>query len=225
MSYTKNAGLGLEIYLMLIDKKIETPMTSIHAISSDSAFETIKGSFGEIMNAMGLDLRDDSLIDTPKRVAKLFTREFFYGLDYNNFPECTVVENKFDYDHMVMERNIQVYSNCEHHFLPIIGGATVAYIPNKKVLGLSKLNRIVDFFSRRPQIQERLTEQIHATLSFILDTEDVAVVIDAEHMCVKLRGVEDACSDTVTSKLSGKFRDGSMRAEFFQLMAAKRRGS
>jgi GTP cyclohydrolase I len=166
---------------------------------------------------MGLNLEDDSLIDTPKRMAKMYINEIFYGLNYDNFPKATKVENKFKYDEMVLERNIVVNSTCEHHLLPIVGSAFVAYIPTKPVVGLSKLNRIVDFFARRPQVQERLTAQISEALKFLLQTEDVAVVIEAEHLCVKTRGVIDPCSDTITSSLSGKFRDPAMRAEFFAL--------
>jgi GTP cyclohydrolase I len=149
----------------------------------------------------------------------MWKNELFWGLDYNNFPKATVVENKMRYDEMVLERNITVQSMCEHHLLPILGGAHVAYIPKHKVLGLSKLNRIVDFFCRRPQIQERLTAQIFHTLTYLLETEDVAVCIAAEHLCVKIRGVEDSCSDTVTSQLGGVFKSRDMpRQEFFSLI-------
>jgi len=170
------------------------------------------------MNTLGLDLTDDSLIDTPKRVAKMYVNEIFWGMDYKAFPKCTAVSNKMEYDEMVVERGINVQSNCEHHFVVIDGVATVGYIPSRKVLGLSKMNRIVEYFSKRPQIQERLTEQIYHALSYILDTDHIAVLIDAQHFCVKSRGVEDVGSSTVTSKLGGVFRkDPMVRAEFMAL--------
>lgn len=213
MTYNKDADLGQKVNEHLVSLGIETPFTW-----RDPNKDVIETHFKAILEEVGLDLTDDSLIETPKRLAKLYTNEFFYGLDYRNFPKATVVENKMKYDEMVLERNIQVYSLCEHHALPIVGGAFVAYIPEDRVIGLSKLNRIVDFFCRRPQIQERLTAQIHATLKFLLNTDNVAVVIQAEHMCVKLRGVQDPCSDTVTSQLSGTFkRNAHARAEFFAL--------
>jgi GTP cyclohydrolase I len=178
----------------------------------------IEKSFSHIMQVLGLDLDDDSLCDTPKRVAKMYVNEIFWGLDYEAFPKCTAVDNKMKYNEMVCERNINVQSNCEHHFVVIDGLATVAYVPNQKVLGLSKINRIVEYFSKRPQIQERLTEQVFHALQYILETEDVAVMIDAQHYCVKSRGVEDTGSSTVTSKLGGGFKsDPAARAEFYQL--------
>jgi GTP cyclohydrolase I len=146
------------------------------------------------------------------------TYEIFCGLDYDAFPKCTAVDNKMKYDEMVVERGVAVYSNCEHHILPIVGKATVAYVPNKKVLGLSKINRVVEYFSKRPQIQERLTEQIYHALQFILETDDIAVMIEAEHLCVSSRGVEDTGSSTVTSKLGGGFKsDVAARNEFYQI--------
>lgn len=202
--------LGRKVHEHLMQMGIETPIRGPQ--SADSRIQ-IESHMHQIMVQLGLDLTDDSLIDTPKRVAKMFVNEIFGGLNYELFPKCTVIDNKMGVDEMVLERNITMNSTCEHHLLPIIGKAHVAYIPNKKVLGLSKMNRIVDFFSRRPQVQERLTAQIHAALSLILETENVAVIIEAEHMCVKTRGIEDACSDTVTSKISGVFRQGEARAE------------
>jgi GTP cyclohydrolase I len=149
----------------------------------------------------------------------MYVNEIFWGLDYDAFPKCTTVDNKMKYDEMVVERNVNVQSNCEHHFVVIDGLATVAYIPKQKVLGLSKINRIVEYFSKRPQIQERLTEQIYHALSFILETDNVAVVIDAQHYCVKSRGVEDTGSSTVTSKLGGCFKsDPAVRAEFMNIV-------
>lgn len=213
-THKTHAGLGAEVKKHLVSLGLETPMQPDYwenlAQESDEAKRTVRleieASFRHIMLALGLDLSDDSLEETPKRVAKMLLYETFWGLDWNNFPKVTVVSNKMNYDEMVIERDISVSSTCEHHFLPILGKAHIAYIPNEKVPGLSKLNRIVEFFSRRPQIQERLTAQIHATLCHILQTEDVAVIIEAEHMCVKTRGVEDPCSDTVTSKISGVFK-------------------
>lgn len=215
-----DADLGSKINEMLVEMGIETPMIQdpkAYGIEPGPAYRKtlIAAKVKEIMELLRLDLSDDSLCDTPDRVSKMFLNELFWGLDYGNFPKATVVDNKMNYNEMVMERTVNVQSTCEHHLLPILGNAWVAYIPNKKVLGLSKLNRIVEFFSRRPQIQERLTVQIHATLCYLLETADVAVVIAAEHMCVKTRGVEDACSDTVTSKMGGRFLDTALRAEFF----------
>ena len=170
------------------------------------------------MTTLGLDLGDDSLIDTPKRVAKMYVSEVFYGLDYDTFPKCTAIHNKFQADEMIVERNVNVMSNCEHHFVTIDGYATIGYIPQNKVIGLSKMNRIVEYFSKRPQVQERLTAQIHAALSFILGTPDVAVVLDAKHYCVASRGIEDTGSFTSTSKLSGAFKeDPATRAEFMAI--------
>ena len=174
------------------------------------------------METLGLDLSDDSLMETPKRVAKMYVSEIFYGLDYEAFPKCTAVDNKMKYNEMVVERNVNVQSNCEHHFVVIDGVATVAYVPKDKVLGLSKINRIVEYFAKRPQIQERLTEQIFHTLCFILETNDVAVLIDARHYCVASRGVEDTGSSTVSSRLGGGFKsDPAARAEFYQIARMK----
>jgi GTP cyclohydrolase IA len=212
MSYSKDSAVGYQIRTHLEGLGVETPFTG--RMPNRMKLQDLMTEF---MNEFGLNLQDDSLAETPKRVAKLYIDEYFYGLDYTQFPKATVVENKMHVDEMVVERNIIVNSLCEHHLLPIVGKAYVAYIPKEKVLGLSKLNRIVDFFSRRPQIQERLTLQIYHALSFLLGTEDVAVMVEAEHMCVKTRGVMDACSDTITSKLGGSFKDGTVRAEFIEL--------
>lgn len=214
--------LGLKVHHHLMELGLETPIQSGHKTFQGEgktlAYDMIKSSHGAIMAALGLDLEDDSLRDTPDRVADMLVNETMFGLNYNNFPKATTTENKFRYDEMVCVNGITVQSMCEHHFQPFIGRASVAYIPGERVLGLSKFNRIVDFFSRRPQVQERLTEQISAALRYILGTKDVAVVIRAEHFCVKLRGVQDACSDTVTSKLCGKFRDvPELRSEFLAL--------
>ena len=220
MSYNKtktDPELGQKVHEHLIKMGVETPTTPNKLVRTDK-IHIIEGHFKSIMETMGLDLSDDSLCDTPKRVARMYVNEIFWGLDYEEFPKCTAVDNKMKYNEMVCERNINVQSNCEHHFVVIDGLATVAYVPNQKVLGLSKINRIVEYFSKRPQIQERLTEQIFHALQFILETEDVAVMIDAQHYCVKSRGVEDTGSSTVTSKLGGGFKsDPAARAEFYQL--------
>jgi GTP cyclohydrolase I len=220
MSYNKtktDPELGQKVHEHLVKMGVETP-TNPNNYDRKEKIDHIEAHFSHIMRILGLDLSDDSLIDTPKRVAKMYVNEIFWGLDYEAFPKCTAVDNKMKYNEMVCERNINVQSNCEHHFVVIDGLATVAYVPNQKVLGLSKINRIVEYFSKRPQIQERLTEQVFHTLQYILDTEDVAVMIDAKHYCVASRGVEDTGSSTVTSKLGGGFKsDPAARAEFYQL--------
>ena len=169
------------------------------------------------MEELGLDLRDDSLMDTPNRVAKMYTREIFCGLNYDNFPKCTKIVNKMGVNNsFVLERNINVQSNCEHHFVVIDGKATVAYIPRDTILGLSKLNRIVQFFSKRPQVQERLTEQIAEAIKFISGSEDVAVYIEGVHYCVKSRGIQDVTSSTMTLATRGRFAEekSEIRREF-----------
>jgi GTP cyclohydrolase I len=198
----------------LLKKVTPTPYIE-NNLTSDQKKEKITALFTEIMTTLGLDLTDDSLCETPHRVAKMYVDEVFYGLSSDKFPKITLVENKFDYDHAVIEVNIVTNSHCEHHFVPIIGKTHIAYIPGKKVLGLSKLNRIVDYFAKRPQIQERLTLQIHQALVNILETDNVAVVTDAMHACVKTRGIKDVTSMTRTSKLSGVFiQDNTHRLEF-----------
>ena len=220
MSFNKtkcDPELGRKVHEHLVKMGVETP-TVINAIDRKAKIEIIENAFTNIMLTLGLDLTDDSLAETPKRVAKMYINEIFWGLDYEAFPKCTTVENKMGYNEMVVERNVNVKSNCEHHFVVIDGFATVAYVPKKKVLGLSKINRIVEYFSKRPQIQERLTEQIFHALQFILETEDVAVMIDAKHYCVSSRGVEDTSSSTVTSRLGGGFKtDAAARAEFYHI--------
>lgn len=221
MAYNKtktDPELGIKVHKHLINMGVETPVDPTKHDRKDK-IDLIEGYFTQIMDTLGLDLTDDSLMDTPKRVAKMFVNEIFWGLDYEAFPKCTTVENKMSYDEMVVERNINVQSNCEHHFVIIDGLATVGYIPNQKVLGLSKINRIVEYFSKRPQIQERLTEQIYYALQCILETDNIAVVIDAQHYCVKSRGVEDTGSSTVTSKLGGCFKeDHQARSEFMNIV-------
>ena len=194
---------------------VDTPMRpDAFMLSPDQKVERIAQHFKAIMETLGLDLADDSLQGTPKRVAKMFVNEVFNGLDPLNKPEPTLFANKFGYKGMLVERDITVHSFCEHHFVPIIGRATVAYYSSGQVIGLSKLDRIVKYYASRPQVQERLTEQIAAELKLVLQTDDVAVLIDAEHMCVKLRGVKDECSSTVTSHFSGRFEEDGVRQEF-----------
>jgi GTP cyclohydrolase IA len=212
MSYTKDSNVGFAIGKHLCDLGVETPFKG-----TTPSRNNLEDIFVQLLTEIGMDLADDSLAETPRRLAKLYADEYFYGLDYNNFPKATVVENKMCFDEMIIERNVQVRSVCEHHILPIVGSAFVGYIPEKKVLGISKINRIVDFFSRRPQIQERLTLQIYHALSYLLETDNVAVIIQAEHACVRTRGVEDPCSDTTTSKLGGVFVNAEQRAEFIAL--------
>lgn len=226
MSFQANktdAALGIQIEAMLHEKGLQTPTTEFKDhYTFEKRKQSIEDHFRGILQDIGMDLSDDSLEETPTRMAKMYLNEVFWGLRPENFPKVTVVDNKMKYSGMVLERRIQVSSTCEHHLLPIIGWAHVAYIPTDKVPGLSKINRIVEYFSRRPQIQERLTTQIHETLCHILGTRDVAVTIDAEHMCVKTRGVEDACSDTVTPVLGGVFLDTAVRAEYFSLINLNR---
>lgn len=216
----KTQSLFRKNFMTMIDPKAvlkkvtPTPQVATQ-LTNDEKKKKIEGLFTEIMQTLGLDLEDDSLKETPHRVSKMFVDEIFWGLEEKNFPKITIVENKFDYDHAVVEVNIVTNSHCEHHFVPIIGKTHIAYVPNQKVIGLSKLNRIVDYFAKRPQIQERLTLQIHQALCAILETQDVAVVTDAMHSCVKTRGIKDVTSMTRTSKLSGVFKeDTSHRMEF-----------
>ena len=220
MSFNKTKTdpvLGREVHEWLVKCGVETPVEEM-GIDRKDKIEIIEKNFAEIMRTLGLDLSDDSLMETPKRVAKMYVNEIFWGLDYEAFPKCTAVDNKMSYDEMVIETGINVQSNCEHHFVVIDGRATVAYIPDTVVLGLSKMNRIVEYFSKRPQIQERLTEQVYHALQYILGTDNVAVLIDAQHYCVKSRGVEDVGSSTITSKLGGAFKnDPSARAEFLAI--------
>lgn len=184
--------------------------------SDEEKMEIIEEHFEEIMNTLGLDLTDDSLQGTPHRVAKMFVKEIFGGLNPANMPKISVFENKYKYDEMLVEREISLNSTCEHHFLPIVGKAHVAYISSGQVIGLSKINRIVDHFARRPQVQERLTVQIADELKRVLNTEDVAVVIDAKHLCVSSRGIQDESSSTLTASYSGKFKEVATREEFLK---------
>lgn len=185
---------------------IETPLTSTaFDISDEEKKEKIAKLFSQIMEVMGLDLTDDSLKGTPKRVAKMYIEEIFSGLNPENKPKIALFENKYKYNQMLVEKNIQFYSNCEHHFVPIFGKVHVAYVSSGKVIGLSKINRIVQYFANRPQVQERLTNQIALELASILETDDIAVIIDAKHLCVASRGIKDDSSATVTSYYGGIF--------------------
>ncbi len=193
---------------------LETPMKSDAFEMSDiEKKEKISDLFAQIMNVMGLDLTDDSLKGTPNRVAKMYIEEIFSGLNPDNKPKIALFENKYQYNQMLVEKNITFYSNCEHHFVPIIGKAHLAYVSSGKVIGLSKLNRIVQYFAKRPQVQERLTNQIAIELTSILETEDVAVIIDAKHLCVSSRGIKDETSATVTSYYGGIFNTPDKIAE------------
>ncbi len=186
-----------------------------NSLTESQKLKIIERHFREIMITLGLDLKDDSLKDTPCRMARMYVREVFKGLEPKNFPKITTIDNKMKYDQMVLVQDIELLSTCEHHFQPIQGFATVAYIPDKKVIGLSKINRIVEFFARRPQVQERLTKQIADCLQLILKTEDVAVHINARHFCVIARGIEDAHSSTVTSDLRGEFKNSAQTRQEF----------
>lgn len=200
---------------MHFDNMADTPIHP-HAfdLTDEEKIEKITYHFTEIMNILGLDLNDDSLQNTPRRVAKMYVKEIFSGLNPANKPAITLFENKYQYKNMLVEKNIPIQSYCEHHFQSIIGKAHVAYIPNKQVVGLSKLNRIVEYYARRPQVQERLTIQIAQELKSMLHTDDVAVYIEAKHLCVEARGVEHHGCSTVTSDFSGKFLNENMKLEF-----------
>jgi len=202
---------------------METPLREdAFALDDELKIELIEKHFKEIMLILGLDLNDDSLSGTPHRVAKMYVTEMFKGLDPKNMPVAKLFDNKYHYKNMLVEKNISFHSVCEHHFVPIIGKAHVAYIPNGKVVGLSKLNRIVRYFAQRPQVQERMTVQIANMLKEALGTNDVAVIIEADHMCVAMRGVQDVTSSTVTSDYSGKFLDMKTREEFIKMIALEK---
>ena len=205
---------AIQVKKALAARGLETPMLPV-TMTNDQKRDIIEGHFEEILRVLGLDLRDDSLCDTPRRIAKMYVNEIFSGLDYGNFPKLTVIENKMKVDEMVRVSDIDLASTCEHHLITIDGTATVAYIPADKVIGLSKINRMVRFFAQRPQVQERLNEQILVALQTLLETDDVAVSITATHFCVKARGVMDANSQTSTTSLGGQFKnDPNTRKEF-----------
>lgn len=198
---------------------LETPMLpNAFELSNTAKKEQIAFHFEEIMKILGLDLSDDSLSGTPQRVAKMYIDEIFSGLDPKNKPKLALFDNTYQYNQMLVEKNITFYSNCEHHFVPIIGKAHVAYISSGKVVGLSKLNRLVQYYAKRPQVQERLTNQIGSDLIRSLETEDVAVVIEAKHLCVSSRGVQDDQSETITVFYSGKFKEDDTQSKLLQLI-------
>ncbi|MBE8564606.1 GTP cyclohydrolase I FolE [Vibrio sp. OPT20] len=200
----------------LLAKGLETPMTPSE-MNPNQKYNRIKGLLTEVVSTLGLDITDDSLAETPHRIAKMYVHEIFSGLDYDNFPKISVIENKMSVDEMVKVSNIDLTSTCEHHFITIDGLAEVAYIPENKILGLSKINRIVRFFAQRPQVQERLTQQILVAIQTLVETENVAVTIKATHYCVKSRGVMDANSETSTTALGGIFKTNPQtRAEFLR---------
>ena len=193
----------------------ETPMRKdAFKLSDEEKIEQIQSSVYNIMETLGLDLTDDSLSGTPKRVAKMFVKEIFGGLNPNKKPNASTFENKYKYGEMLVEKNITLYSTCEHHLLPIVGKAHIAYISTGNVVGLSKMNRIVDYYAKRPQVQERLTIQVVKELQKVLETDDVACVIDAKHLCVNSRGIRDIDSSTVTAEYGGKFKEESVKREF-----------
>jgi GTP cyclohydrolase I len=207
------ADLETEYYASAFD----TPLRAdAFELDDETKIELIQKHFEGIMHILGLDLKDDSLKDTPKRVAKMYVKEIFSGLNPANKPVPTLFKNPFSYNQMLVERNITVYSNCEHHFVPIVGKAHVAYISNGQVIGLSKLNRIVQYCSQRPQIQERLTIQIANAIKEALGTEDVAVIVDAHHHCVSGRGVKDVSSTTLTAEYCGRFLETDVKNEFLK---------
>lgn len=215
---TLEASLSREALLVrdaLIKRGLETPMV-VTNLSDEEKRRRIESSMNEIMQTLGLDLQDDSLMDTPKRIAKMYVDEIFSGLDYRKFPKITQIENKMSLKQPVQVSDISLTSTCEHHFVTIDGTASVAYIPQKTVLGLSKLNRLVAFFAQRPQVQERLTQQVMVAIQVLAGTEDVAVSINATHYCVKARGIRDSNSYTRTTALGGAFADDKdLRREFF----------
>lgn len=186
----------------------------IRPLSEEEKIRKIEFHFAKIMETLGLDLDDDSLSGTPNRVAKMYVNETFSGLNPGNKPEISLFDNKYGYHKMLVEKDITLYSNCEHHFVPIIGKVHVAYIPHEKVIGLSKINRLVQYYAKRPQVQERLTQQISKALKAALQHNDVAVLIEADHLCVAARGIKDTNSITVTADYSGKFEDETIRQEF-----------
>ncbi len=202
-----------------VSMSIETPLRpDAFAIADDFKIELIEKHFREIMHILGLDLTNDSLRDTPQRVAKMYVKEIFKGLNPANKPDVKLFENVYRYNEMLIEKNITLYSYCEHHFVPIIGKVHVAYISNGQVIGLSKINRLVQHYALRPQVQERLTNQIAQGLKEALHSEDVAVIIDAAHLCVASRGIKDTASSTITASYSGKFQQEKRKAEFLSLL-------
>lgn len=204
-------------------KQFNTPLTAkVFEWSDEQKIEKIEYHFAEIMETLGLDLNDDSLCNTPNRVAKMYVKEIFSGINPANKPEISLFDNKYGYNRMLVEKDITLYSNCEHHFVPIIGKVHVAYIPKDKVIGLSKINRLVQYYARRPQVQERLTLQITEGLKEILQHNDIAVVIEADHLCVASRGIRDTNSQTVTANYSGQFESETIKQEFLSHIFSKK---
>jgi GTP cyclohydrolase I len=215
----KNGHSHEEMGEMHVGTSFETPLRpDAFEKDDDLKIELIAKHFREIMNILGLDLEDDSLSGTPNRVAKMYVKEIFSGLNPDNMPAIKLFENKYKYNEMLVEKNIPFHSNCEHHFVPIVGVAHVAYISNGQVVGLSKINRVVNYFARRPQVQERMTMQIVNHLKEVLGTEDVAILIEADHMCVSMRGVQDQGCSTITAEYGGRFKEDRYRNEFLQLV-------
>lgn len=204
-----------KVQQVLVDRGLETPLVE-NDMTNEQKVERIQGLMTEVVSTLGLDLTDDSLCETPHRIAKMYVNEIFSGLDYHQFPKVTQIDNKMGVEEMVKVSDISVVSTCEHHFITIDGVANVAYVPGSKIIGLSKINRIVRFFAQRPQVQERLTQQVLVALQTLLETDDVAISINATHYCVKSRGIMDTQSHTKTSALGGCFKtDPTSRAEFF----------
>lgn len=220
--------LGKRVAAHLASLNVETPLNREAVSINASEFlkfgqnQDVMKSHATIMHSLRLDMSDDSLKDTPRRVAKMYCEEIFTGLDYDNFPKCTTFDNKMLNNELIIVKGAAVHSVCEHHFVAFIGHADVAYIPGSKMVGLSKIHRVVDFFSRRPQVQERLNLQIYHALCYILGTPDVAVTIEAEHMCVRLRGIKQTGSTTITSQMGGRFMEKpALREEFLALTRRK----
>ena len=202
-----------------IGSSSETPIRdNAFVLSDDEKISVIEKDVYNILETLGMDLNDDSLKGTPRRVAKMFVKELFGGLNPNKLPKSSTFKNKYDYKEMLVEKNITVYSTCEHHLLPIVGKAHVAYFSSGTVIGLSKMNRIVEYFAKRPQVQERLTMQIVKELQAVLNSDDVACVIDAKHLCVNSRGIRDIDSSTVTSEFGGKFKEKETKQEFLDYL-------
>jgi len=210
-------------YTHLDEAFTDTPLRdNAFELTEEEKISKIEYHFAKIMHTLGLDLYDDSLSGTPKRVAKMFVKEMFSGLNPNNKPGISLFENKYDYKKMLIEKDITLYSVCEHHFVPIIGKVHVAYIPGRQVIGLSKINRLVQYYAKRPQVQERLTVQISEALKEVLQHDDVAVVIEADHLCVAARGIKDTNSTTITVSYSGQFENETLKQELLSHIYSKR---
>ncbi len=215
--YSKDPELGKKIHQLLLDKKIESP--AIFSQITDDRLDEIKDKVHDLLQSIGLDLNDKSIANTPKRAAKFFVNELFYGLDYNNFPKMTTNPNDYKYTSPLFSQSISFNSTCEHHLVTISGSAYLAYIPKDKIIGLSKLNRIVDFFAKRPQVQERVTRQIFFALQEILETEDIAIGITAKHSCIAIRGVRDGSTKNITVEFGGRFNsDHQLKQTIYDML-------